>query len=61
MNTNELLNHLRNDIAEVSAPKKAHIQIEQIFQAYERRLSEQQPDERPSNLKPIKTQEKEEK
>ena len=40
MDNTELLTKLENDLATVSAPKQAHIQIERILRLYKEQVAE---------------------
>jgi len=42
MKNTELLENLRNDLANVNAPKQAHIQIERILGAYEQKVQQEE-------------------
>ena len=40
MDASKLLDNLAKDLAELAVPKKAHIQIERILQAYQQQVAQ---------------------
>jgi hypothetical protein len=44
MTNSKLLENLKNDLANVNAPKQAHIQIERIISAYEQQVQKEVPE-----------------